>query len=216
MKSKNILATVVTVASFMLLVFCVVVFNIRGDVSPYVASSDDVFSWIIVESKTGTSLSEPEVSIIKPKTEYEKFMSKDTKKSISFLPEQPQMPAWSYSANTNMLKEYAQRNIETLYVPDSWKIYLYIKTKDVVSANGSVVLYVKNTKDGRNCWWWLKQWLSTKQWNEYLYNMDNIEVAWVNCGTKNRQEKLWWSEILIWWYVGTFDSNKIEEITIAY
>jgi len=149
-----------------------------------------------------------------PKTDYELFQLAANTQSV-FLPLQPQYARWSYGLNTEQLVNYARINMQEITLPvDISPWYLLIRTKTAVPNNRSVVLYVQ--MPWWRCWGALRKDRSLSiEWNEYLYKLSDVDLIWSSCD-EDWWSKIAWQTIYIGWYVGTFDGNHIEEITIAW
>lgn len=140
-------------------------------------------------------------------------------------PNQPTTNAQTYSERSNILNDYLKDN--NFYFRISSKIsswYLFIKTKYPLK-NNDMFFYRHNSNAGN--WlkvsWKIRKSLNLIEWSdqEFLFNLNSIPIKtyywsknlnynWLNQLNNNEQLQF------IWWYVVSFDWNKIEEITIAW
>lgn len=180
-----------------------------------IPNPDDVLTWINIDIQTSDTWT------IIPISDIDKYQNIITStknyKTIQFTI-QPSESVWSYWWNTETLRTYMMQNIRSIEIPpniSSW--YLYIKLRKQLSQNRSIVLWTDMRINWFLMYWWLKtkESLDVYNENEYLFKLDNVPLV-------TTKEHNWLSVIKlkriikIWWYVWTFDWNKIEEITIAW
>ncbi len=162
---------------------------------------------------------------ISEKNDFEKeksFIAKGNFISFS-LPDQPSISSSEWQESVKILREYLKNN--NRYFSLNKKIitgYLYIKTQSPANA---IFMYRQGT-DQR--WWgypisgklWLEESkIGSSSW-EYLFDLKNIPLITNYVGSKysfNRQEIIPTLKTnFVWWYVISFDGNKIEKIVIAW
>ena len=176
----------------------------------YVISEDAFFSWYNLTGNINLTWNSIETWISEPISEFDIFNSLN-KKSLLY-PVQPQQSYWDYIKNTNSLNTYAHNNMQTIEIPETTWWYLYIKLRKDLPPGRTAVIYINTA--WRRCGGGIKQMWYTYNTNEYLYKLDNVPLIWSNCWD-DRTSKISGKTVQIWWYVGTFDWNWIEEVSIA-
>lgn len=158
-------------------------------------------------------------------TDYERFQTYVSKNNTrKYNPSnQHIVTSNDYKERSNILNEYLTNN--NFYFRLNDKIttgYLYLKLKNPTKSD--IFLYWHNSSDK----YWYKisgkliknKNLMETSWDEYLFNLKNIPIMlYYNQQTKhyNWQTDLNKNQLqFIWWYVVSFDGNKIEEIIISW
>lgn len=159
------------------------------------------------------------------KTDYETFQAYILKENIrKYYPSnQPTIKSNNYQERSDVLNEYLTKN--NFYFKLNNKIttgYLYLKLK--FPTNSDIFLYWHNSSDKS---WYKISWklikdqnLMETSWDEYLFNLNDIPII-----TYYNKQKIHYNWLIdfnknqlqfIWWYIVSFDGNKIEEITITW
>lgn len=180
-----------------------------------------LFSWDVNSIKIDT---ETWVINMNDFQKYENMISKMQYRRF-LPPNQPGTSATTYEDRSTILNNYLKEN--NFYFRINSKIsswYLFIKTKYPLK-NNDMFFYWHNSNAGN--WlkvsWKIRKGLNLIEWSdqEFLFDLSSIPIKtyywsknlnynWLNQLNNNEQLQF------IWWYVVSFDWNKIEEITIAW
>jgi hypothetical protein len=158
-------------------------------------------------------------------TDYQKFQTYISQGNTrKYNPSnQPTTTSNDYPERSAILNEYLTNN--NFYFRLNNKVntgYLYLNLKNPTKSD--VFLYRHNSSDR----YWYKisgklmksQNLMETSWDEYLFNLKSIPI--ISYYNKQLKYYNWQTDLnknqlqFIWWYVVSFDGNKIEEIVIAW
>ena len=174
-------------------------------------------TWIIVEPPKEITIDD----ITGDVDRFNFLMSWENKVSVQ-IDEQPQQSAGEYKANSYLLIQRMKSHLQTFQAPSDIKGgYFYIKIRQPLKLIGDWKNYQSITLSTnlRNKGWRIYGRLIVAEAikisdTEYLFPLNKVVVN--NSKWDNRIPLLKWQTLYMWGFVGAFDWNWIEEITMVW